>query len=71
MLTSAITMMAQDVIRLTGDDSDNQVVVKNVQVARTQDKTILTMDFILDQLQVPSNRYRAFTPIIKSKDGLH
>ena len=71
MLTSAITMMAQDVIRLTGDDSDNQVVVKNVQVARTQDKTILTIDFILDQLQVPSNRYRAFTPIIKSKDGLH
>ena len=65
--------MAQDVIRLTGEKqgSDNQISVKNLQVARTEDKTIVTMDFILDELQVPSNRYRAFTPVIKSKDGSH
>ncbi len=29
------------------------------------------MDFILDELDVPSNRYRAFTPVIRSKDGQH
>ena len=71
-LFSLGTMMsAQETIRLTGDKqgTDNQISVKNVQVTRTQDKTICTMDFILDQLNVPSNRYRAFTPVIKSKDG--
>ena len=71
-LFSLGTMMsAQETIRLTGDKqgTDNQISVKNVQVTRTQDKTIVTMDFILDQLNVPSNRYRAFTPVIKSKDG--
>ena len=71
-LFSLGTMMsAQETIRLTGDKqgTDNQISVKNVQVTRTQDKTIITMDFILDQLNVPSNRYRAFTPVIKSKDG--
>lgn len=64
-------VMAQETIRLTGEKqgSDNQISVKNLQVARTQAKTIVTMDFVLDQLQVPSNRYRAFTPVIKSKDG--
>lgn len=67
------TMMAQETIRLKGDKkgTDTQVDVKNIQVVRTQDKTVVTMDFILDQLDVPSNRYRAFTPVIKSKDGQH
>ena len=41
----------------------------NLQVSRTQDRTFVTMDFVLDTLNVPSNRYRAFTPVIKSKDG--
>lgn len=41
----------------------------NLQVERTKDKTLVTMDFVLDTLNVPSNRYRAFTPVIKSKDG--
>lgn len=71
LLSMGTMMSAQETIRLTDDKqgSDNQISVKNVQVARTQDKTIVTMDFILDQLKVPSNRYRAFTPVIKSKDG--
>ena len=70
-LTSAV--MAQSTIRLTDEKqgSDNQISVKNLQVSRTQDKTIVEMDFVLDQLNVPSNRYRAFTPVIKSKDGTH
>ena len=73
MLATSLTATAQQTILLTGekDGSDNQISVQNVQVTRTQDKTILTMDFVLDQLQVPSNRYRAFTPVIKSKDGQH
>ena len=41
----------------------------NLQVSRMQDRTFVTMDFVLDTLNVPSNRYRAFTPVIKSKDG--
>lgn len=71
LLSLGTMMSAQETIRLTGDKqgTDNQISVKNVQVTRTQDKTIVTMDFILDQLNVPSNRYRAFTPVIKSKDG--
>ena len=46
-----------------------QVRVQNAEVVRTAGKTILTMDFILDSLDVPSNRYRAYTPIIRSKNG--
>lgn len=71
LLTMTPALMAQETIRLTGEKqgSDNQISVKNLQVARTQERTIVTMDFVLDQLQVPSNRYRAFTPVIKSKDG--
>lgn len=38
---------------------------------RTQQKTIVTMNFVLDSMRVASNRYRAFTPIIRSKDGQH
>lgn len=45
------------------------VAQSNLQVSRTQDRTFVTMDFVLDTLNVPSNRYRAFTPVIKSKDG--
>ena len=71
LLAASTAMMAQQTIRLTGQKkgTDTQVDVKNVQVARTQERTVITMDFVLDQLQVPSNRYRAFTPVIKSKDG--
>lgn len=72
LLSLGTMMHAQETIRLTGDKkgSDNQISVKNIQVARMQDRTIVTMDFILDSLKVPSNRYRAFTPVIKSKDGM-
>ena len=73
LLTLAVSLSAQEVIRLTGtkNGTDTQVSVKNIQVARTTEKTLLTMDFILDQLDVPSNRYRAFTPVIRTKDGQH
>ena len=54
-------------ITLTGNDA--QISIRNIDVAHTSGKTVLAMDFILDQLNVPSNRYRAFTPIIRSKDG--
>lgn len=65
------TLTAQDIIRLTDtkDGSDNQISVRNLKVERTKERTLVNMDFILDALKVPSNRYRAFTPIIKSKDG--
>ncbi len=73
LLAMIPAVKAQETIRLTDEKqgSDNQISVKNLQVARTQDRTIVAMDFVLDELQVPSNRYRAFTPVIKSKDGSH
>ncbi len=73
LLVVTLAMGAQETIRLTGTKkgTDTQVSVKNIQVARTSEKTLLTMDFILDELDVPSNRYRAFTPVIRSKDGQH
>ena len=42
---------------------------RNFQVSAAGEKTVVSLDVILDSLQVPSNRYRAFTPIIISKDG--
>ena len=42
---------------------------ENYQVTTTDSKTMVSLDVVLDSLRVPSNRYRAFTPIIKSKDG--
>ncbi len=60
-------------IHLTGakKGTDTQVTVQNLQVARTDQRTLVAMDFILDSLDVPSNRYRAFTPVIRTADGLH
>ena len=71
MLALAIHATGQQTISLTGEKSgaDTQVSVANVNVAKTAGKTILTMDFILDRLDVPSNRYRAFTPVVRAKDG--
>ena len=73
LLTMALSLTAQETIRLTGTKkgADTQVSVKNIDVVRSAEKTVLTMDFILDELDVPSNRYRAFTPVIRSKDGQH
>lgn len=71
LLLVTATLAAQQPIQLTSlkKGADTQVSVQNFQVARTAQKTIITMDFILDQLDVPSNRYRAFTPVIRSTDG--
>ncbi len=65
------TAMAQEVIRLSDEKQGtaSEVRVQQIQVATTPEQTLLTMNFILDRLNVPSNRYRAFTPVIKSKDG--
>ena len=65
--------VAQTSILLTGEKggSDSRVKVTNYQVGSVGDQTVVTLDFVLDSLRVPSNRYRAFTPIIKTKDGLH
>lgn len=60
---------AQTITLTDEKKGDTQVSVQNFQVTTTDQRTILTMDFILDQLDVPSNRYRAFTPIIRSKNG--
>lgn len=42
---------------------------RNFKVSVADEKTVVSLDVVLDSLRVPANRYRAFTPIIKSKDG--
>lgn len=71
MLFMALSVVGQQQIRLTDTKKgrNNQLTVENYAVTRAQQKTIVTMDFVLDSLRVPSNRYRAFTPIIRSSDG--
>ena len=44
---------------------------RNFSVTGADHKTVVTLDVVLDSLRVPSNRYRAYTPIIKSKNGQH
>ena len=64
-LLATVAVAAQTTIVLTGDKKgDTRVTASNIQVASIDNRTMLSLDFILDQLQVPSNRYRAFTPVI-------
>ena len=68
-LLATLSVTAQSTIVLTGDKKgDTHVMVSNVQVAFAENRTILSLDFILDSLRVSSNRYRAFTPVIVSKN---
>lgn len=63
--------MAQGPIKLTGKkaNQDTQISVDNYQVSLVNQKTLVSMDFILDSLKVKSARYRAFTPVLRTKDG--
>lgn len=68
-LLATIAVTAQTTIVLTGDKKgETRVTATNIQVASTDNRTMLSLDFILDSLRVSSNRYRAFTPVIVSKD---
>ena len=42
---------------------------RNFRMHTGDGKTVVSVDVVLDSLRVPSNRYRAYTPIIISKDG--
>ena len=67
-LLATVAVAAQTTIVLTGDKKgETRVTASNIQVASTNNRTMLSFDFILDQLRVPSNRYRAFTPVIVNK----
>lgn len=63
----ATTAAAQTSVRLAGDN--HVVYANNLQVTPTADRTVVTLDIVLDSLHVPSNRYRAFTPVLRSADG--
>ena len=56
-------------VRLADDNSGNVVRVNNLQVTYAADRTVLTLDMVLDSLHVRSNRYQAYTPILRSSDG--
>ena len=62
---------AQGPIKLTGvkKNQETQIAIENYQVEQTEQKTLVTIDFVLDSMKVKSARYRAFTPILRSKDG--
>ena len=70
-LLTCLAAAAQDRIRLTGTkkQQDTQMTVDNFSVAQANRKTLVTMDFVLDSMTVRSARYRAFTPILRAKDG--
>ena len=69
LAVSAILSAQQQQAAITLTGVDAKLSVRNIDVARIADKTVLRMEFILDSLDVPSNRYRAFTPVIRSSDG--
>ena len=71
LLTCAMSALAQTTVLLTGEKqkNDTRVMIRNYQVEQTDGKTVVSLDFLLDSLQVPSNRYRAFTPVIISRDS--
>ena len=71
LLAYATSALAQTTILLTGEKrkTDTRVMVKNYQVVQTDGKTVVSLDFVLDSLAIPSNRYRAFTPVIISRDS--
>ena len=69
LLALAATATAQTSVRLADEDGNNVVRANNMQVTSTADRTVITLDMVLDSLRVPSNRYRAFTPILRSNDG--
>jgi hypothetical protein len=73
LLTCVSAVIAQTTILLTGEKhpEDTRVRVSNYQVVQTDGKTVVSLDFLLDSLNVPSNRYRAFTPVVISRDGTH
>ena len=63
-ILATTTVVAQNTLRLT--DNNDIVRARNLQVTPAEGRTILTLDIVLDSLRVPSNRYRAFTPVIRS-----
>lgn len=71
LLTCVTSTFAQTTVLLTGEkqETDTRVMIRNYQVAQTDGKTVVSLDFVLDSLAVPSNRYRAFTPVIISRDS--
>ena len=48
---------------------DTRVKVNSWQVVTANGKTVLTAEFNLDSLEVASNRFRAFTPVLVSRDS--
>ena len=62
---------AQTPISLTGvkKNQNTQIAIKDYQVTLADQKTLVAIDFVLDSMQVKSARYRAFTPILRAKDG--
>ena len=70
-LLAFVAAMAQTPITLTGvkKKQNTEIAVDNFKVTQSEQKTIVAMNIVLDQMKVKSARYRAFTPILRSKDG--
>ena len=66
-----VAAMAQKSMKLAGvkKNQETQLSIENYQVTGADQKTIVTMDFVLDAMKIKSARYRAFTPILRAKDG--
>lgn len=60
---------AQNSFLLADKHNNNIVRAENMNATQVSDRTVVAFDLILDSLHVPSNRYRAFTPILLSADN--
>lgn len=68
-LATAIAAQTTIFLPTKKGEVDTRLKVNNWQVTTTEGKTVLTADFILDSLEVASNRFRAFTPVLVSRDS--
>lgn len=64
----AITAMAQKPCG-TGSIVDGKVKITNYSIEKTAKNVVLAFDFVLDSLDVRSNRFVAFTPMLRGAQG--
>mgnify|MGYP002624669200 CR=1 FL=1 len=69
LIATTLATGAQNTFRLADNHLKNIVRTENMTVTPAADRTVVTLDLVLDSLHVPSNRYRAFTPILRSADS--
>lgn len=68
-IATAVAAQTNIFLPTKAGEMDTRLKVNNWQVVPTDGKTVLTAEFIFDSLEVASNRFRAFTPVLISRDS--